>query len=56
MKTLRERPTFNDMIYSLYHQPIFKYPARKGIRAINDPIISNLLFDNIVDVGLKEKW
>ena len=55
MNTLRKRPTFDDM-YNL-NQPKLKLPARKGLRAINDPIISNLLFDDTVvdDVIIQQR-
>ena len=46
MNSLRKRPTYDDLIHYLNNQPTIKYPARKGIRAINDHIISNLLFDD----------
>lgn len=44
MKTLRKRPTYDEM-YNV-KQPEFKLPDRKGIRAINHPVISNLLYDD----------
>ena len=55
MNTLRKRPTFNEM-YNL-NQPTFKFPDRKGVRAINDHMISNLLFDDEVvdDIILQQK-
>jgi hypothetical protein len=46
MKSLRKKPTFNELIYDLQHQPIIKYPARKGINILDDMMISNLLFDD----------
>ena len=46
MNTLKKRPTYDNLVYYLNHQPTIKYPARKGISAINNPIISNLLFDD----------
>ena len=46
MKSLRKKPTFNEMIYDLQHQPIIKYPARKGINILDNMMISSLLFDN----------
>ena len=56
MNTLRKRPTYDNLIDYLNHQPTIKYPARKGIRAINDPFISNLLFDDdLTDDKIIEK-
>jgi hypothetical protein len=46
MKSLRKEPTFNELIYDLHHQPIIKYPQRKGINILENMTISNLLFDN----------
>jgi hypothetical protein len=46
MKSLRKNPTFNEMIYDLQHQPIIKYPQRKGLNILDDMMISNLLFDD----------
>jgi len=46
MKSLRKKPTFNEMIYDLQHQPIIKYPARKGINILDNMMISSFLFDN----------
>ena len=46
MNTLRKRPTYDNLVYYLNHQPTIQYPARKGIRAVNDTIISNMLFDD----------
>ena len=46
MKSLRKKPTFNELIYDLHHQPIIKYPQRKGINILDDMMISNLLFDD----------
>ena len=51
MNTLRKRPTYDNLIYYLNHQPTIKHPARKGIRAINDPFIPNLLFTQITAVA-----
>ena len=57
MNTLRKRPTYDNLVYYLNHQPTIQYPARKGIRAINDPIISNLLFDDdFMDDKKLEQW
>ena len=50
MNTLRKRPTYNDMIKSINNPPVFKYKEPKGIKILNDIIISNFLFtDNIID-------
>ena len=46
MKSLRKKPTFDELIYDLQRQPIIKYPARKGINILDDMMISNLLFDD----------
>ena len=46
MKSLRKKPTFNEMMYDLQRQPIIKYPARKGINILDNMMISNLLSDN----------
>ena len=46
MKSLRKKPTFNDLIYNLHHRPIIKYPQRKGINILENMMRSNLLFDN----------
>jgi hypothetical protein len=46
MKSLRKKPTFNEMLYDLHHQPIIKYPARKALNILDDMMISNLLFDD----------
>jgi len=46
MKSLRKKPTFDELIYDLQHQPIIKYPQRKGLNILDDMMISNLLFDD----------
>jgi len=46
MNSLRKRPTYDDLIHYLNNQPTINYPARKAIRLINDPFVSNLLFDD----------
>ena len=46
MNTLRKRPTYDNLVDYLNHQPTIRYPNRKALRTINDPIISNLLFDD----------
>ena len=46
MNTLRKKPTYYELIHFLNNQPTIKYPARKGLRVINNPIISNLLYDD----------
>ena len=44
MKSLRKKPTFNELIYDLQHQPIIKYPARKGINILDDMMISKYYY------------
>ena len=57
MKSLRKKPTFNELIDSLSNQPMIKYPSRKGIKIINDLMVSNLLFDDdVMDHKLMEEW
>ena len=46
MKSLRKKPTFDELIYDLNHQPIIKYPARKGINILDNMMMPNLLSDN----------
>ena len=56
MNTLRKRPTYDNLVYYLNHQPNIQYPARKGIRAVNDTIISNMLFDDdLTDEMMNDK-
>ena len=52
MRSLRKKPTFDELIYDLHHQPIIKYPERKAINILDDMMISNLLFDDFT----KEEW
>ena len=46
MKSLRKKPTFDELVYEIHHQPIIKYPQRKAINILDDMMISNLLFDD----------
>jgi hypothetical protein len=56
MNTLRKRPTYNGLVDYLNNQPTIKYPTRKGIKIINDTIISNLMYDDdtIEDMFIEE--
>lgn len=49
MNTLRKRPLYDDMIKSINNPPVFKYKEPKGIKILNDIIISNLLFNDFND-------
>jgi hypothetical protein len=51
MKSLRKKPTFNQLVESLSNQPIIRYPERKGINVLDNTMVSNLLFD---DDGMDE--
>ena len=53
MKSLRKKPTFNELIYDSNHQPKIKYPERKGINILDDMVISNWLFGSNIT---KEEW
>ena len=46
MKSLRRKPTYDELVYEIHHQPIIKYPERKGINILDDMMISNLLYDD----------
>ena len=55
MYKLRKRLSYDDMIKSINNPPVFKYKEQKGIKILNNIIISNLLFnDNIIDEKLYE--
>ena len=62
MKSLRKKPSFNELVYSLHHQPTIRYPDRKGLNMINNPIISHLLLDDdsmndkLIDDKLIKEW
>ena len=49
MNTLRKRPLYDDVIKSINNPPVFKYKEPEGIKILNDIIIPNLLFDNVMN-------